>query len=370
MHELNDSDREAVLMRYFENRQLADIAERLGLSDEAARKRVDRALEKLRGFLSQRGITELAALTTVISANAVQTAPAGLAATLTSASLAGAASGAGVAAQTDVTTLSKLVFMTKLKAGIVSSVAIATVATTLIIQRQAQLKLRAERDALRQQLNQLIADNESRTSPAVQRHDSLTNDQLRDLLRLRAEVTVLREQTNELAHLQEDNRRLQKYLEQLKLDYAGAGFHPGHGEQINGDMDHAQRLAKAIMKYADQNQGQLPPSLEEAVPFLNLDMKEDLKRLTQAGAMMWLPYYEIVYSGSLTNLPGDARDVILVRQKRARLDNGTYVRSYAFADGHSEWHEESVDSDEIWKNWENRRFVTKQNPGQTPNPPQ
>jgi len=50
MHELNDLDRDAVLMRYFESRPLAEIGLRLGLSESAARKRVDRALEKLRGF--------------------------------------------------------------------------------------------------------------------------------------------------------------------------------------------------------------------------------------------------------------------------------------------------------------------------------
>jgi RNA polymerase sigma factor (sigma-70 family) len=50
MIELAESDREAILMRYFEKRQLREIGERLGLSEEAARKRVDRALEKLRAL--------------------------------------------------------------------------------------------------------------------------------------------------------------------------------------------------------------------------------------------------------------------------------------------------------------------------------
>src|SRR5204862_4853718 len=72
MHQLSASDREAILMRYFENRQLGDIGQRLGLSEDAARKRVDRALEKLRGFLSKQGITATAALATALSANAVQ----------------------------------------------------------------------------------------------------------------------------------------------------------------------------------------------------------------------------------------------------------------------------------------------------------
>ena len=51
MHELRDSDRTIILMRYFENGSFAEIGQKLGLSEEAARKRVDRALEKLRGYL-------------------------------------------------------------------------------------------------------------------------------------------------------------------------------------------------------------------------------------------------------------------------------------------------------------------------------
>src|SRR5437762_7752980 len=56
MLELNETDREAVLLRYFDNRPHAEIAGRLGLSENAARMRVDRALEKLRTLLARRGL--------------------------------------------------------------------------------------------------------------------------------------------------------------------------------------------------------------------------------------------------------------------------------------------------------------------------
>ena len=89
MLELNETDREAVLLRYFDNRQHAEIADRLGLSENAARMRVERALEKLHALISRRGVSTTAALSAVISAHAVQIAPAGLAATLSTAALAG-----------------------------------------------------------------------------------------------------------------------------------------------------------------------------------------------------------------------------------------------------------------------------------------
>lgn len=78
--ELSTSDRNAVLLRYFENKPAREMSEILGVSAEAAQKRVSRAVEKLRKSLKRRGITAGAAgLAGAISANAVQTAPVGLA---------------------------------------------------------------------------------------------------------------------------------------------------------------------------------------------------------------------------------------------------------------------------------------------------
>lgn len=78
--ELSPPDRDAVLLRYFENKPANEMSEILGISAEAAQKRVSRAVEKLRENLSRRGITAGAAgLVGSISANAVQAAPVGLA---------------------------------------------------------------------------------------------------------------------------------------------------------------------------------------------------------------------------------------------------------------------------------------------------
>ena len=85
-----------MLLRFFQNKSLKEVGLALGLGENAARMRVERALEKLRAKLVGRGITTTAAaLSAAISVNAVQVVPAGLAATLSSASLAGAATGTG-----------------------------------------------------------------------------------------------------------------------------------------------------------------------------------------------------------------------------------------------------------------------------------
>ncbi|MGA3285499.1 MAG: sigma-70 family RNA polymerase sigma factor [Verrucomicrobiota bacterium] len=153
MHELKETDREAVLLRFFENRPFAEIGEKIGLSENAARMRVERALEKLRAAFLQRGVATTATLASVISANAVQIAPAGLAATLASTSLAGAGTGTTF-------TLLKLMTATKLTLGI-GALVIAGATTALVVQHQAQIKLREENQALRQQITRLQSDNAS-----------------------------------------------------------------------------------------------------------------------------------------------------------------------------------------------------------------
>lgn len=81
LHDLREADRDAILMRFFQNRRLADIGQRLGLTEAAARMRVERALEKLRAALASRGITSTAAALGLALANQpVVAVPAGLAA--------------------------------------------------------------------------------------------------------------------------------------------------------------------------------------------------------------------------------------------------------------------------------------------------
>jgi RNA polymerase sigma factor (sigma-70 family) len=73
---LSDTDRDAVLLRFFTGHDLKQVGGVLGLSEEAAKKRVSRALERMRGFLSRRGVTlSVAALAGTLSVNSVQAAP-------------------------------------------------------------------------------------------------------------------------------------------------------------------------------------------------------------------------------------------------------------------------------------------------------
>ena len=119
MREMGPRDREAVLLRFFEAQSFSQIGERLRLTEDAARKRVERALGKLQNLLEQRGIkSTTAALATVLAAEAVTAAPAGLAGAATSAALTASSGAIGV-----------LAFMstTKLIVGIVGAAALTGV---------------------------------------------------------------------------------------------------------------------------------------------------------------------------------------------------------------------------------------------------
>src|SRR5262249_22160088 len=81
--QLADDDREALLLRFFKNYDFRAVGRALGVSDDTAQKRVSRALERLRVFLVQRGVTVSAgALAVVLADHAVEAAPAGFAVSL------------------------------------------------------------------------------------------------------------------------------------------------------------------------------------------------------------------------------------------------------------------------------------------------
>ncbi|HXI52703.1 MAG TPA: sigma-70 family RNA polymerase sigma factor [Candidatus Saccharimonadales bacterium] len=97
--QLRQPDQDAVLLRFFAGKSLREVGQALGISDDAAQKRVNRALERMRDYFASHGVaTSVSAIVPAIVAHAVQAAPAGLASPLAAAALTGAAGKAGVAA--------------------------------------------------------------------------------------------------------------------------------------------------------------------------------------------------------------------------------------------------------------------------------
>jgi RNA polymerase sigma factor (sigma-70 family) len=122
MGALGETDRNAVLLRYFENRTSSEIGVALRMNEETARKRVNRALEKLRHSFVKHGVTvSSAALSGAISANSVQPVAAFMVKSISAVALA-----KGAAASTSTLTLIKgalkIMAWTKMKTAIVVGV--------------------------------------------------------------------------------------------------------------------------------------------------------------------------------------------------------------------------------------------------------
>ena len=199
MHELGEKDRLAVLLRFFQDKSLKEVGLALGLSENAARMRVERALDKLRAQLARKGVTSTAAaLAALLAGNAVSATPAGFVATLTSASFASAAAGTGI-------TLTLLNFMaaTKFKTGVISAIVVASVAAPLAVQHQAHARLRDQDASLRDRTDRVarLQEDNARLSnlfASANKSSALSNEQFSELLRLRGEVGRLRMDLREL----------------------------------------------------------------------------------------------------------------------------------------------------------------------------
>ena len=133
MARLGDKERDAVVLRFFEGKSFAEAATALRLNESAAKKRVGRAVEKLRSFFLKRGVPLSAvALTGAIGTHSVQAAPAGLAATISATT---AVKGAVVSASTLtlIKTTIKIMAWTKAKTAVAVGAAILIAGGTTLV---------------------------------------------------------------------------------------------------------------------------------------------------------------------------------------------------------------------------------------------
>ncbi len=339
MHALDDTDRAAVLLRYFEKKSLREVGASLGTSDDAAQKRVSRAVERLREFFAKRGITVGASgLVVVITANAVQAAPAGLATTIATAA---ALSGTALTA-----TATKAIAMTTLQKTLIAvTIVAASVATPLVIEHQARVALRDENESLRQQLNQLAklsAENERLSNLVAQANSArtLSGDQHNELLRLRGEVGRLRAVTQDsvqpktpganepiesaakdlLGKVDELKQRLDqmpdKKIPEIQFltptDWINFALNANltndrSSEQSlsrvrSGAKDRfAPMLAQALRSYTESNGGQLPIALSQLKPYFDSPVDDVI-----------LERYQLLHTGNLSEVPSED---MLVREK-------------------------------------------------------
>jgi RNA polymerase sigma factor (sigma-70 family) len=130
MAALRDKDRDAIVLRFFENKSLQEVGAALGLEERAAQKRVARGLEKLHAFFARRGVDSTAmGIGETISANSIQAAPVALAKTISAVAITkGAAAGGSTLAL--VKGALKIMAWTKAKTAVVAAVAMILAAGT------------------------------------------------------------------------------------------------------------------------------------------------------------------------------------------------------------------------------------------------
>jgi RNA polymerase sigma factor (sigma-70 family) len=315
MAELSDDDREAVLLRYFRNNDFRAVGQALGTSDDAAQKRVSRAVERLREFFSKRGVTIGAAgLVVVISANAVHAAPAGLAATI---------SAAAVIAATTVQTstaiaATKAIAMTTLQKAVITTTVAALIGVGVYEARQtSQLRdqiesLQLEHVSLTGQIVQLKHERDDAViRPRSSENSNKSNQDNAELLRLRAEVTDLREQLKNtpsarLALFKQKFAAMpDKKIPELQFltdkDWvkvaSGADLDTDDGVRVamrdlrDKATDKFMNLMRTALKsYIASHGGMLPPSLLDLTSYFQVPVTDEM-----------LQHYQLVQTGTLNN---------------------------------------------------------------------
>lgn len=179
-------DREAIILRYFERLDFRSIGADLGVTDDAAQKRVERALEKLRVVLGRRGISSgVPALATALASNAVTPAPVSLAAAITGTALA--------TLPTPATGFLSTIALMNLKAVTVT-LAVIGVGTSLFLLVRTNQELRLQGQNLEGQVSALSRElTEARSATSAKLSgDPMAAESMAELLKLRGEIARLR----------------------------------------------------------------------------------------------------------------------------------------------------------------------------------
>jgi RNA polymerase sigma factor (sigma-70 family) len=310
MAALDETDRAAILLRFFENKNLREVGGSLNISDDAAQKRVSRAIEKLREFFSKQKITIGASgLAILISANAVQSAPIGLTATISAAAVL-----AGTAVSTStVIAATKTIIMTTFQKIAVTSALTAAVGAGIYEAKQAHdarnavAKLQAEQTPMAMEIARLQAETNKLSDLLASAKDQkqLTQTQFNELLKLRGQMSVkqanaevendpafemaqiwlakekkIREQFE--LHPEQKIPEMQFLKEEDWLDHARhANVDTANGMRIAlsniraaASGIFAEKFALALQAYMAANQQQLPATASQVAGYFNPPLQD------------------------------------------------------------------------------------------------
>lgn len=149
--ELRESDRQALMLRYLEGRNHREVGAQLGIGEDAARKRIDKALDQLTRFFQRRGyaVPAVTATAAALRGASAHAAPAGAAAAITKAAVSG--SGAASCGALGIY-FGKFMGLTKAQAAVIC---LAVAAAPMAYEWRAAASARSDGKSLRAQLAQL-----------------------------------------------------------------------------------------------------------------------------------------------------------------------------------------------------------------------
>ena len=246
--------------------------------------------------------------------------------------------------------------MTKFKIILIGAVATAGMTGSLVIQHQAQAKLRENAAMLRQQDNQLAeltAEHQRLSKLFAQTTSPPAEDRTAELAKLRTEAEALRKQADELRKQQAENYPSGPSQTAPTTDDYPEEYYVQRNRISDGKTEDAYTLSVVLVNYALEHQGQFPANLDPVAPYL---LKRNMS-LTGTNE------FEIVYQGSLnelTNVP--LRAVALVRERHAWLTpSGKWARVYSpVADGMAH----VVESDDNFQSYEAEHIIPPPAAGQ------
>ncbi|HMJ90871.1 MAG TPA: sigma-70 family RNA polymerase sigma factor [Candidatus Acidoferrum sp.] len=320
LNRLAEADRAVIFLRFFEKKTAADIASALKLSEEAAQKRVTRALERLRGLLAGGGaVLSTVTLTTLITTQAVVAAPIGLLTSVSAAALAGGTVAGGIT----ITTL-KLIIMSKLKVSAVSALLVAAIATPLVFQHQRVTKLRAENVVHAQQASDLRDENAKLTVQLAngKQREEISAAQLSELIRLRGEVGSLRRDSQESARLR---ARPQPQVERAAT--------PPPDEAVKKFEEQRTMTVSALKQVGLQLRILQRNNNAQAV--VTADGSLDSSLIARSHPSFDLKQVEMLVSepSELRRLLKEAPETIIARTQPIATPDGKWLRVYSLADG-------------------------------------
>jgi RNA polymerase sigma factor (sigma-70 family) len=326
--ELDETDRGALLLRFFQGMNFRSVGTALGLSEDAARMRVSRAVEKLRELLAKRGVTTTAgALSVTLAAHVVEAAPVGLAAAITCASL----SAVTLTTSTPMIGL-QIMASTKFKISLAALLA-GGVVTPLIIQTTAMSTLRVENEALRAQLASAQA---SELKPQTNISDSVeasrSESQESELLRLRGEVTRLRADAARTRPVPPAQANASTRFGQANVGgyemYDGDLLSPRHADTIK-----MMKMVGIALRRLEQN-----PAISaetRSMPFKeDNDLRTELRKSISLPDEEWNQFEILVPNlDSLTQNKSDPGLIVARSKDPLQTPDGRWVRVYTRVDG-------------------------------------